>query len=50
METTSVADFVQVELKRWADQINREAWKFEHIEQPTRGRLKLATMRPRFGR
>ena len=50
MDTASVSHWVQQEHNRRTEQINREAWKFEHIEQPARGRLKLATLLQRSGR
>ena len=50
METNAVSDLIQQEHIRWAERINREAWKFEQIEQPARGRLNVATLRQRFRR
>ncbi|MEZ4523455.1 MAG: hypothetical protein R3A46_17705 [Thermomicrobiales bacterium] len=45
MEKFGVTDFVQQERNRLAQTINCEGWKFEHIKQPDRGRLKLAMLR-----
>lgn len=49
MDTFGVSSFVQEERNRWTDKINRDAWKIEHIEQPTRGRLKAAMLRRMTG-
>jgi hypothetical protein len=50
METYGVSDFFREEQKRLTDQIDREAWKFEQIKGPDRGRLKVAAFRQRFRR
>ncbi len=50
MDRIQFPELVQAERNRWADKINREAWMFEEIEQPGRGRLKLATLRRRLQR
>ena len=49
METFGVSEFTQRERNRRAEHINREAWKFEHVEKPLRGRLKLASLRQKLG-
>ena len=49
METYGVSTFFQRERNRWADQINREAWKFEQFERPRRRRMKIAMFRDRLG-
>lgn len=49
MEKYGVTDFVQQERNRMAEKINREGWKFEHIEQPARSRIKIATLRRMMG-
>lgn len=50
MDQFGISNFTQQEHIRFVDRVNNEAWKFEHIEQPSRGRMKLATLRQRLGR
>ena len=45
MDTIGVSSFVREERTRWTDKINRDGWKIEHVEQPTRRRLKAAMLR-----
>ncbi|CAN5494034.1 hypothetical protein BH23CHL2_BH23CHL2_14170 [soil metagenome] len=49
MDSYGVTDFVQQERNRMAEKINRDGWKFEHIEQPARGRMKFAALRRMMG-